>query len=451
MGYQKPVITGRVEKLRRSELTIDEVVKERRGATIFGIKAIVCFEVMSVAIYSTYRLVATQHPYWATLTGFVAFMFGWGIVGYAMFCRMQFLTAYMGFYLRRYVEALDNLKAEGYDWEKITDKNALSYWEFYWSKDLKQFEQSLFDYLRSFRRAEDLLRRQAKWAAANTKLTKQFEVVLDEFKITGAERQEILDDFSSYDNPQRRKEFLAGYRSRIAHEQWMVINTLLGSSRGYHIVPGLAVDEEDFRLKHLEKEASKVTSDSAKQYYREALKIDSRREKIRLFKRALSEDVNSAETEGEVIFAIATLGKTPSKIVLNEVKYLSLQDFARERLIKLGQFATETEWQMCREIVLALARPGQSGGRFNKHYFAEDTVKRMVRRQCNMYGDILFKPTVFDEAVSWLLKHGVLVTKSKVDERTLSLSTNVKNATPQGAKIISMILRLKREMSGLPS
>ena len=137
--------------------------------------------------------------------------------------------------------------------------------------------------------------------------------------------------------------------------------------------------------------------------------------------------------------------------VQNEVKHLTLQNFARERLQNLAVFATETDWQMCREIILALARPGQSGGRFNKHYFAEDTVKRMVRRQCNMYGDILFRPTVFDDAVSWLLRQGVLVTKPKTDERTLSLSTRVSGATPAGAEIISTVLRLKREMSGLPS
>src|SRR3989338_4957963 len=80
------------------------------------------------------------------------------------------------------------------------------------------------------------------------------------------------------------------------------------------------------------------------------------------------------------------------------------------------------------EIILALARPGQSGGRFNKHYFAEDTVKRMVRRQCKMYSDILFNPTVFNKSVAWLLNHGILITKPKVDERTLSLSTKVKGA-----------------------
>jgi hypothetical protein len=456
MGNQKPIITGKIEKLRRSGNTIEQIVRWRREATVFGIKALVCFEIMMWAGHATYtRIIA--HSYWAFLPGVVAFVFGWGIVGYVMFSRMKFLTAYMGFYLRRYVDALDTLKAEGYDWERITDKNALSYWEFYWAKDLKQFEQSLFDYLRSFRRAEDLLRRQAKWAAANAKITSQLEMLLGEFEINGDKRQEILDDFSSYDNPERRKEVLGSIRSRLTHEEWRAMHQFATSNgpSGFPRFPPEVVSrldsEEDFRLKQLEKEALKVTSDAAKHYYGEALKADSPRKKIRLFKRALNEDVHSAAVDGEVVAAIATVSKIPNKTVVAEVRYLSLQDFARERLMNIAAFATETDWQMCREIILALARPGQSGGRFNKHYFAEDTVKRMVRRQCNMYGDTLFKPTVFDETVSWLLQQGVLVTKPKVDERTLSLSTRVSAATPVGAEIISMILRLKREMSGLPS
>jgi hypothetical protein len=234
--------------------------------------------------------------------------------------------------------------------------------------------------------------------------------------------------------------------------QFATSNGPSGSPRFPSEVVNQLDSEKDFRLKQLEKESSRVTSDAAQSYYRMALSTESRREKIRLFKRALNEDVHSAAVDGEVVTAIATLSKTPNEAAVAEVKYLSLQDFARERLTNLAAFVpVDLEWQMCREIVLALARPGQSGGRFNKHYFAEDTVKRMVRRQCNMYGDILFKPTVFSEAVSWLLHEGVLITKPKVDERTLSLSTRVSGATSAGAEIISMILRLKREMSGLPS
>ena len=448
MNYRKPVITGRVEKLRRSNLTIEEVVKGRREATMFGIKALVCFEIMVLASHATYTKIVA-HSYWAFMPGVITFVFGWGIVDYVILCRMKFLSAYMGFYLRRYVDALDTLKAEGYDWEKITDKNALSYWQFYWAKDLKRFEQSLFDYLRSFRQTEDLLRRQTKWATANAKLTRQLEVVLDEFNVAGDERLEIVEEFSSFDNPERRKDFLERFRTRVTHEGWMQLNQWAHGVSGVHqFTPEPVGSEEDFRLMYLRREASKVKG-RASQFYYDALNAASRHDKIRLFKRALSEDIRSAEENGKTPVVVDTTSEMPS--VQNEVKHLTLQNFARERLQNLAVFATETDWQMCREIILALARPGQSGGRFNKHYFAEDTVKRMVRRQCNMYGDILFRPTVFDDAVSWLLRQGVLVTKPKTDERTLSLSTRVSGATPAGAEIISTVLRLKREMSGLPS
>lgn len=328
MGYQKPVITGKVNKLRRSEVTIKEVLKERRDATKYGITAIVCFDVMLWASHSAYSRVVA-HSYWAFLPGTIGFFSGWAMIGFILLCRMQFLSAYMGFYLRRYIDALETLEAEGYDWTKIADKNALNYWEFYWAKDLKQFERSLFDYLRSFRRAEDLLRRQAKWAATNTKLACQLKVVLDKFQITGTERQEILDDFSSYDNPQRRKEFLNGFRSRTAHKRWVELQGFAkaeGPSGFPLFPPDLAnlLNEEDFRIRYLEAEASKVTSDSARQYYREGLDVISRRDKIRLFKRALSEDVRSAETNGEVLAMIAMTSKTPSKTALNVVKHLSL-------------------------------------------------------------------------------------------------------------------------------
>lgn len=458
MGHQRPSFADRARGIRAAEFPIEKVVKERRSATRYGIFAVVCFEIMWYAVYRTYHNIQEQNYFWALLPGISSLLLGFFIWDSVLQARVEFLKSYRKFYLRRYVPALDTLEAEGYDWTRITDKNALSYWQFYWAKDLKRFEQALFDYLRSFRRAEDLLRRQVKWAAANAKLTRQLEVLLGEFEIAGDRRQEILDDFSSYDNPERRKEVLASLRSQLAHDEWRAMHQFANSNglSGFPLFPTELVNrlesEEDFRLRCLEKETSKVTSDVAKAYYQMAASAKSRREKIRLFKRALSEDVHSAAVDGEVVAVIATLSKTPGEKAVADVKYLSLQDFARERLLNLvALIPVELEWQMCREIVLALARPGQSGGRFNKHYFAEDTVKRMVRRQCNMYGDVMFKPEVFDESVLWLLKNGILVTKPKVDERTLSLSTNVKNATPAGAEIISMILRLKREMSGLPS
>lgn len=448
---QNRVFEGRMSEIRVAEFPIEEILKGRRSATRNGIVAIVCFEIIWFAIYHTYQY-AQARNYRAFATAAGTLVLAYLLYDTALYARSEFMKAWAMFYGRRYLQALDTLQAEGYRLGRINPKNFISKWEFYWAKDLKQFEQSLFDYLRSFRRAEDLYQRQVKWAATNAKLIRQLETLFEEYNVTGTRREEVMEEFSSHHNPERRKQFIASYRSRIVHERWVALNTcLLDIPGAHHRTEYPTGNEEDFRLKHLEKEASRVTSLSARYYYEQGLSTESRREKIRFFKRALSEDVGSAAINGEAAAAAAALAKTPNEAVVAEVKHLSLQEFARERLTGLRELVRGTDWRMHREIILSLARPGQSGGRFNKHYFAEDTVKRMVRRQCNMYGDFTFKPAIFDQAVSWLIMQGVLVTKPKVDERTLSLSTNAKRATPAGAQIISMVLSLKREMSGLPS
>ncbi len=453
MGYQRPFVSERVREIRTADFPIEKIVKERRSATRYSIFALFCFEVMVYALYRVYYNVHEHNYLWALVPGLAALVMGFFAWDSVLQTRAEFLSAYRKFYLRRYVSAIDTFRAEGYDINRIADKNALQYWQFYWAKNLKVFEEALFDYLRSFRRAEDLLRRQTKWAAANAKLTTQLEVLLQEFNVIDDDREEVVEDFSSIQNPNRRKEFLVAYRSRMAHERWLGFNHLLRTTGAVQFDPALVVNEEDFALKCLEKEASRVTSDSARSYYLQGLNADSKRGKKRFFNRALIEDVRLEEVRSQAEAAIAARARVKSESVtpVREVRYLSLQDFARERLFGLSEIAPDDLWHMCREIILALARPGQSGGRFGEHYFAEDTVKRMVRRQCNLYSEVSFEPKVFDLAVRWLLESRALLSKPKTDERTLSLSTNVKRATPQGAEIISMILRLKREMSGLPS
>ncbi len=445
MSGQKPTSVGKIERVRRIDATIEEITTMRLSSKRWGFAVIACFEILLWMVFSTYHKIEAQSYLWAILPGVGSVIFAFFTVGVFQEFRFRFLMAYRGFYLRRYVHALDVLQSEKYDIGKILDRRALSWWHFYRAKDLKEFEKSLFDYLASFRRAEDLFRRQVKREALNDKLAKQLEVILDEFQITGEDRRKILIDFSFQNNPRRRRESLDAIRIRIVYRRWKELQPKKDVA-----VPSEhqteQITEEDFRLRCLQAEASRVTSESALSHYELGLSSSSRHEKIRLFKRALSADIHAVETTSdELVVKTASLPK-----VKNEVRHLSLQDFARERLVGLHGLTGTANWQMCREIILALARPGQFGGRFNKHYFAEDTVKRMVRHQCDIYGDISFDPTVFAEAVSVMLKQGVLVTKPKVDERTLSLSTRVGLATPNGSEIISMVLRLKREMGGLP-
>ena len=69
MGHQKPVITGRVENIQRSETTIGQIAAERRQSTQYGIKAIVCFEIFWWAAYATYHRITNHSHLWAFLPG----------------------------------------------------------------------------------------------------------------------------------------------------------------------------------------------------------------------------------------------------------------------------------------------------------------------------------------------------------------------------------------------
>lgn len=432
------------------EYPIEKIVTERRRATKWGIAAFLCAEAVCIAL--CYLAVHLAKGRYSLGGNFVLFTTAAAFTGGAIYTGRQAYVAFNEarhmFYARRTLAAIQQILDLGHDIVKIDEKYFLNRWHFYWARDLARFEQVTLDYLRSFAQAEERLRRRAKWAGANAKLERQLATVLDDYEVTGSAREEITEDFLSYDNPERRKSFLAKLRSRLPYERWQALNHALSGVSGIHqLDPTPAGSAEDFRLKYLEKEAAGTTGEAARAFYRSGLAASSRHDKIRLFKRALSEDLRVGETE---TIRPERSPRQPEQ-VLKEVVHLSLQGFVRERLKDLAQFAPHVHWEMCREIISALVRPGQSGGRFNKHYFAEDTVKRMVRRQCNMYGDFQFDPGDFDKAVAWLLDQHVLVTKPKVDERTLSLSTNVKNATKDGAVIISMVLRLKREAKGLPS
>lgn len=401
------------------------VIRMRRLASLYGIAAITSLELVAAVVtrvlLSSLR-VKEPTPLLRLWPWFLIASFGLGFaIWTSLRFRKIFSDAYKSFYARRVCGALGKFMNDGYDWRKIPPKYALSKWEFYKAKDLVAFEHTLLDYLSEVRKAEELLRRRAKWARLNAKLTSQFDSLLDEFKIPGAQRQEMLEDFSSHENPERRKSLLTSIESRLMRERW--------EAEHPPVPRGVSVLE------------SPIESRPA------AVPGSRRREKMRYFASISREAVPMVEEKASVPQSVGKQATSPEEV---EVRYLSLQSFARERLANLAEFARESDWRVCREIILALARPGQSGGRFNKHYFAEDTVKRMVRRQCNMYGEVQFNPKTFDEAVKWLLAQKVLVTKPKVDERTLSLSTNVKNASPQGAKIIKAFLLLKREMGGLP-
>jgi len=140
MGHQRPTFAERAREIRAAEFPIEGIIKERRSATRYGILAFVCFELMWYALYRTYHNFQTHSYFWAAVMAAGLALLAYSVYDSAAQARVEFLKAYRKFYLRRYVPALDTLEDEGYNLHRITDKYALSYWEFYWAKDLKQFE-----------------------------------------------------------------------------------------------------------------------------------------------------------------------------------------------------------------------------------------------------------------------------------------------------------------------
>ncbi|MFZ2764067.1 MAG: hypothetical protein WAX80_03480 [Minisyncoccia bacterium] len=431
------------------EMTIEKIEKLRLRSTGFALKALVLFAISMWVLYHAYQSWETGRLLMSigrSLGGLFLIIIS---CGYAEWWWINFTGAWAAFYHRRCYHATKSLREDGYGFERFSGKakNIYSKWGFWRADNLKEFERSLLERLHSYRRAEDMLKQEQRWEKAGIRIAEQLVDVLLEFHVPTDEQGKILEKFYVYANPKRRREFLNNLCFHLTYKQWRESNPLPVGNDGLKPIT-LGPDNEDVRTKSLEIQASKVVGKNARHYYEEGLKASLRRDRIRHFGRALNEDVREAEVE--MLPKNGSIRSTPAENPVAEVRHISLQSFVRERLAIMESLICEVDWRMCREIVLVLAEPGRSGGRFNKHYYAEDTVKRMVRRQCNMYADIPFDPPVFEKAISLLLELKIVVTKAKTDERTLSLSSHVNNATTREAgEIIAAVLRIKREVSGL--
>lgn len=352
----------------------------------------------------------------------------------------DFNVAWESFYWRRYVPLLNQFLEEGYvaPW-------SVSMWRFFREPSLQKFEETLIDGLRAARRAIDDQRRKAKWEATSKKLRPQLEAVLQEFSATEEERDQALLDFDSFENPRRKREFLDRLAQRLSYERWRHAELTFKSAPNGKLEP-VRPQEDDIELRSFLARAALLTLPKARELYEQALRVDSRREKIRLLGSALNLEAKENGVVEKVEDDKPTISIPPA-----EIKQLSLREFARERLKVLEQLVSKdrADWRMCREIILILLEPGKSGARFNKRYFAEDTIKVEVRRQYQLNVGQQFDPGSFKDAVKLLLDYNVLVKKPKTDERAISLSTRVKGATnKEAAAIITAFLQLKREAKG---
>ena len=374
-----------------------------------------------------------------------ALIFGPILTGTAMaftsFAFADLQKAWAKFYHRRYSIFVQQLLDEGYQvpWR-------MSMIRFYLADNLTAFEKTLLDGLASSRNAIDRRRQQERWSRANLRLRPQLEALLDEFDIQGLDRKRMTELFHTCDSPRKRREYLQSLGRKLAYEKWKNILEDQIRDTVVAVVETLPQSLEDIELRSMEVRAARVESSAAWAIYQVALSTSLRRDKIRLFGEALRIDDRESEKEERV----GTSQSTPKIVQRAEVKQICLQEFARDRLSVMQKLLPlNTNWQMCREIVLFLLEPGRSGGRFNKHYRAEDSVKVAVRRQYQVNTGRNFDPKEFEEAIEILLACCVLVTKPKTDERTVSLSTRTKNAaTPEAAEIIVAVLKLKRELGG---
>ncbi len=350
----------------------------------------------------------------------------------------DFFQAWSDFYERRYLPKLREFEKRGYKvpW-------SVSKWRFMRVSDLEEFEKTLMDGLLAARNVIDQQRKIERWRRMSEKLYEQLEILLTDFGVDESGWNLIVGDFNSIENPRRKREFLNGLSSRLAHERWKSIKPTSVSTLSHGVQESLV--PEDIELRSLEARSTSVVDPEALKLVQLASIASLRREKIRYLGQALLLDQKAEEKKVEV----AVRGEILTPAASAEVKRLSLREFSRTRLECMREIIGDADWKMCREIVLVLLEPGRTGARFNKRYFAEDTVAVEVRRRYQVNVGEQFDPTSFSKSVKALLSYGVLVTKPKTDERTLSLSTRVKGAkTPQAAEIIAAALRLKREATG---
>ncbi|MBP9822528.1 MAG: hypothetical protein KBC81_03785 [Candidatus Pacebacteria bacterium] len=429
---------------KNRDLSIQEVEKLRSKvkATLTFAFVLVCIRVL-IALEVYFQISQVQSH---ALKQFLA-MFAIGAGG-LMFYAMILLhlsvpklaEAWRAFAARRYGPFYQTFHEEGYEapWQ-------CGIWKFLTAPSLQGLEDSLVDGLRAARTVIDRERRQERWDRTNVWLRKQFDAILDDFSVPQERRVGYLSLFETSANPRKRREYLQVMAHKLALQEWLAKHPAVevSAAETTHSHPS----SEDIELRSMEVRASHLTNPKALYLYQRAKDLKSRRERIRLLGEALREDESGAEKN--------TASQTPVRQeapkVQHEIKHVFLQEFVRERLSGMKFLVGGgVDWEMCREVVLVPLQPGRRDARFNKHYFAEDTVRETVERQYRLSTGRPFRPAEFKRAVSRLIDLGVLVTKAKTDERTISLSTRTKGSgTSQGAEIVSMILKLKRELSGL--
>jgi hypothetical protein len=249
-------------------------------------------------------------------------------------------------------------------------------------------------------------------------------------------------------NPDRRKKYVQKVRYFVIGE--------VNKSR-FRPVPISAVpqmvqvepdtDEHDPRIRFLEAEAQECSSPKAVALRTEARQTPDRRAKIRLLKQAIREERSmeeADETPSEPRIEVATSKKETRFIVLDELMENSFN--VNEHFLPPGMDPV-----MVKEILLELLDPGSGQRRFQAAYRPETTLRRRVRQRYEAWAGGQCDPRMYQWALDWLVREGVLRSKPKPKDRYVySLSANMQEAKSDGAReLIQAVIRLNHEIRSM--
>lgn len=385
------------------------------------------------------RLVSPIEPDSLAIGVLIVMLFVNGLAfGFMRAALMKSWEARRAFYGYRVYPAVMLMRNEGYDvsWVKYP------FWSFFGCKDTAALEASFFEAMRESRKRQDQERLDRKNRVKEEALLAELESVLEFFEVDEATRAGFRKSFATYRSIRNQKEFIGRIEARLFDRQWRAA-FMVPVDGGSAEIERDFTEKDDLKLKNMREDASRTESSAAQWWYLAGLRAgDDRRQALRMFGKALME-----ERKSKALKKVAEAEAQPEK-EMAPVVHLSLGDFARTKFASLrGMISEEVDWQVCREIIIALSELGKSRGRFGEHYLPEDSLLKKVRRQCDLYTDKGFDPKKFQAAIDWLLRARVLFPKPKTDERMLSLSTRSDEA--EGRKIVHLVVSVNQEVRGI--
>ena len=230
-----------LERLRAQESrSIPELHKARRRATSWFVKGVVGVPLLISLVYISFVRIAEHRYLGAVIPSLISLLVLLLVVALLSCSYVELFDAWLSFHNRRSNSAMRQLVAEGYDpTGKIPHQKAFFIWAFWKAPSLELLENELLETMSLFRKSEDRLRKQREVEKKNIQMVLTFDSILKSF-----EERAVLE---------------------------------------------------------LKKRAARAKSILARRCYEEGLVATSRREKRRLFKRAIHEEVLAKRRDERVV------------------------------------------------------------------------------------------------------------------------------------------------------